>query len=148
MVLLTSTSPIWNAYLILWRVLIILSKPGSGIIASGKLSLMSPGFLGYIQSLLHHVHISTTFLHCNILSQPIYLPVKTTTLTYSDIIICFTHLIVLHPLSSIHGFLKACDFFLKIPSVQHSTCPKAGTQTTNQTTELLINYSFCFLKIV
>ena len=73
---------------------IILSKPGSGIIASGKLSLMSPGFLSYIQSLLHHVQISTTFLHCNILSPPIYLPVKTTTLTYSDIIICFTHLIV------------------------------------------------------
>ena len=76
----------------------------------------------------------------------IYLPVKTTTPVYTDII-CFTHLIVpqLYSLYFIHSFLKACDFFLKVSSVQYSTCPKARRKTNHW---VVYNYSFCFPEIV
>lgn len=60
-----------ESYLTLWRLPILLLKPGLGIMASGKQSLMSPRFLGQVQSRLPHlVLIYTTFLQHTTINNP------------------------------------------------------------------------------
>ena len=124
------------------------SRGRSGGLVFPSLSAFSTVYCDQVSlvrfNLFLHVQIATMFLHCKIFSQSICL-LKQPHL-YTDII-CFTHLIVpqLYSLYFFHSFLKACDFFLKVSSVQYSTCPKARRKTNHW---VVYNCSFCFPEIV